>query len=307
MIPRRFRIRNKGRLNSAPNEYTNSPIEDILEQKKYAIEQKLRMESQKVGAYDLAGNKIKKIFSRGDDFLIYEIEGATESESFRVSVDTVIDSDPQGYIKRYEEIKTSIDDFRSILHKGVHDKSMKHRAASAISTALRGDVRRAKLLFEKINEEVLKEYKAISNGRLNYLLASLAALLLLVTSTLIMYALRKNAFITENPQFKNFIYAATFSALGGFFSICINLKDIEFERSLAWWKYEIYGVQRILLASICGVIAYILVASDILLSFMTKSPNSQLALMAICILSGFSEKLIPNALLRLESKEGESS
>jgi hypothetical protein len=39
---------------------------------------------------------------------------------------------------------------------------------------------------------------------------------------------------------------------------------------------------------------------------MAKSPSAGLAIMAICVLSGFSEKLIPNTLRRLESKEDQS-
>jgi hypothetical protein len=46
-----------------------------------------------------------------------------------------------------------------------------------------------------------------------------------------------------------------------------------------------------------------LVASEILFSFLMKSQNASLALMVICVLAGFSEKLIPNALRRLEEKE----
>ena len=307
MTPRRFRTQKKRILHSdAEKNPSNKPINET-ELKRYATEQKIRMGKYKVGELDSVGYKIAKVFSRGDDFLIYEIDGATESESFRVIVDTVIDADPDGILKRYEEIKPSIDDFRSILYQGVHDKSIKHRAASAISTALRGDTDRSKLLFQKITEEVRKEYENISFGRFNYLLSAFAALIIFCTIAGIAYANRQNVFLIANPQFKSIIYAAGFAALGGFFSVCINFKDIEFERALTWWRYEMYGLQRIVLASICGVISYLLVSSDILLSFITKSPNATLALMAVCVLSGFSEKLIPNALKRLESKEGEAA
>lgn len=273
------------------------------EEKEYATGQKSRMNCYKVGELDIAGNKITKILTRGDDFLVYEIEGLSESESFKVIVDTMIDSDPNGYIKRYEKIKPSIDDFRSILHKGVHDKSVKNRAASAISTAMRGDVDGAKAIFIKIREQVEQEHRTISNGRFNYLGSSFVAMLILAIVAAVLYGCRRTEFIVSNALFKQFCYAASFAALGGFLSVCINLKDIQFERSLETWMYQAYGIQRIILAACCGIVAYLAVASDVLFSFLMKSPNAGLALMVVCVLSGFSEKLIPNALRKLETKE----
>jgi hypothetical protein len=117
------------------------------------------------------------------------------------------------------------------------------------------------------------------------------------------YVMRKEDFVINNALLKYFFYAACFSSLGGFLSICINLRDLEFERSMAWWKFEIYGLQRIILASACGVVAYLLIASGIFFSFLVGAKNSSLTIMVICVLAGFSEKLIPNALGRLEVKE----
>jgi hypothetical protein len=304
--PRRFRKFKKTAVHAVAAQSVPLEAIDSEELKRYAQEQKARMDGYKVGALDNSGNRIVKVFSRGDDFLIYEIEGVSESESFKVLVDTVIDADPNGYIQRFEKIKPSIDDFRSILYKGVHDKSVKHRAASAISTALRGDIDGAKAIFEKIKSQVLEEYKNVSDGRFNYLGSSFAAMIVLLVIAGVFYCQRDSDFLIKNPLVKYFMYSAAFAAIGGFLSVCINLKDIEFERSLEWWKYEAYGVQRIVLAAICGVISYLLIASDILLSFMAKSPSAGLAIMAICVLSGFSEKLIPNTLRRLESKEDQS-
>lgn len=303
MIPRRFRSY-KSKIKTVKQQESILPeIADSEEIKRYAEAQKARMDGYKVGCLDNSGNVIAKVFSRGDDFLIYEIEGAAESESFRVLVDTKIDADPDGYIRRYESIKPDIGDFRAILYKGVHDKSVKHRAATAISTALRGDVDGARLMFRKINNQVNQEYREISNGRINYLGSAVAAFFVLLLFSVFLYLCRNTDAVEKNQLLKNFIYASSFAALGGFLSICIDLKDVEFERSLDAWKYRAYGVQRIILAATCGLISYLLVASDILLSFLTRSANAKLALMAICVLSGFSEKLIPNALRRLESKD----
>ena len=303
MVPNRFGAFKKKNLHSQEKVKPTSPDVSSEELKIYAEEQKKRMAGYTIGKTDNSGNVISKIFSRGDDFLIYEIEGAAESDSFRVLVDTKIDSDPNEYVKKYEKIKPEISKFRSILHKGVHDKSVKHRAAGAISTALRGDIETSRKIFAEINTSVQTEYKNISDGRLSYLGSSFFVTILFCIVAIIFYCNRDSTLIIKNPLLKHFFYAASFATLGGFFSICTNLKDIEFERSIQLWKYGIYGVQRLTLAAICGVISYLLVASEILLSSITKGPNAALTLMAICVLAGFSEKFIHNALKRLESKE----
>lgn len=303
MVPKRFRAKKKKIFYSQENAKSTLPDVNSEELKSYAEEQRKRMTGYMIGKKDNSGNIISKIFSRGDDFLIYEIEGAAESDSFRVLVDTKIDSDPDGYVKKYEKIKPEISYFRSILHKGVHDKSVKHRAAGAISTALRGDIETSRKIFAEIDTSVQKEYKNISDGRLSYLGSSFIFTILFCLAAIIFYCNRDSVFVIKNSFLKHFFYAASFAALGGFFSICTNLKDIEFERSIELWKYGIYGVQRLTLAAICGVISYLLVASELLLSSITKGPNAALTLMAICVLAGFSEKLIHNALKRLESKE----
>ena len=274
-----------------------------VQEQEYAKKQRERMLEYKVGALDNSGNTISRIYSRGDDFLIYEIADQKESESFRVLVDTQLEEDPNGYVRQYEKIKPELGEFRSILYKGVYDKSIKHRAAAAVSTAIRGDIDTARQIFQKINKQVHEEYESISSGRMRYVGAAFFLVCIFILISFILYVCRAGSWILHIPLVKNFLYAATFSSVGGFVSICMNLREIEFERALSSWKYSIYGAQRILLAAFFGVIAYLLIASDVLLSFLTKSPNSYLAIMAICIISGFSEKLIPNALRRLESKE----
>jgi hypothetical protein len=116
---------------------------------------------------------------------------------------------------------------------------------------------------------------------------------------------------------KHFVYALAFSSLGGLFAISIKLKEILIEKGNTPMiirlkglsieiknfnpAYAIYGAQRISLSILAGMIALVLVKSETIFAFL-NSTNNIYTLMAICVVAGFSETLIPNALKKLEEK-----
>jgi hypothetical protein len=269
---------------------------------KYKLEQRARLGKMVVGGKDSSGNTISNVYSRGDEYIIYEISGVSEPESFRVLIDTEIESDPNDLIPRFEAIKGELVDFRSILYKGVHDKSVKHRAANAVSTAIRGDLNKAREIFAKITEQVTKEYRSILLGRLLYLSGAISFLSAALLVSLAMYYFRETRFVNHILTLKEMIYAATFSGCGGLLSVSISFQEIQFERELRSYSYYAYGAQRIMLAGLCGIFTYILIKSGILFSFLLKSDNPFITLMTLCAAAGFSETLIPNALRNLENK-----
>ena len=268
----------------------------------YKREQRDRLKALTIGNKDNSGNTIKKIYSRGDEYVIYDIADGDESESFRVMIDTEIESDPNGLIARFESIKEELTDFRSILHKGVHDKSIKHRAANAVSTAIRGDVDAAKKIFQRISDQVNAEYKSILLGRILYLSGGFGLVCLLSCASIGLYLLRDSEFVKYISTLREIIYAVTFAGFGGLLSISINLNSITFERELQSYSYFIYGLQRIIFSGLGGLFTFVAIKSGLALSFILKAESPLFAMLAICVVSGFSETLIPNTLRNLESK-----
>lgn len=268
----------------------------------YKKEQRVRLAKYIVGGKDSNGYEIVNIYSKGDEFVVYEITGVSEPESFRVILDTEIESDPENLIQNYESIKENLAEFRSVLYKGIHDKSVKHRAANAISTAIRGDIETAKLIFEKIKAQVASEYEAILFGRMLYILGAFVFLFITSVTSMLLYIFRDSEFVMGIPYVKNIIYAAAYAGCGGLLSVCINFQSIKFERELKLYAYFAYGIQRIIIACLCGVFAHALITGGIAFSFIMKTGHSYMALMAMCLASGFSETIIPNALKKLESK-----
>ncbi|WP_367256528.1 hypothetical protein [Pseudomonas sp. stari2] len=269
----------------------------------YKQGQRERLRQFVIGGKDTSGHTIVNVFTRGDEFVVYAIADADEPETFKVYVDTEIESDPKNIMGRLESIKEELADFRSILHKGVHDKSIKHRAANAVSTALRGDPDSAKKIFIKIREQVNKEYMIVQRGRVLYLSGAFSSAIMLVLFALISYSLRNSEWAQNIGVIKDFLYAVSFSALGGLLSISLNLKSIAFERELQLYAYFVYGVQRIVLAALGGTFAFVAVKSGLVLSLVLTSAEPMYAMLAVCIAAGFSETLIPNALQKLESSD----
>ncbi len=288
-------------MQSENKESVSQPKLDVAEI--YKNEQKARMSKYVIGGKDINESTISNIYSRHDEFVIYEISGVRENESFRIVLDPIIESDKE-LLYKLEEIEGDIANFRSILYKGIHDTSIKHRAAHAISSALRGNnVAKAQEIFEGIKDQVTKEYESILFGKLLYLSGAFGFLFLLLGISVYFYICREEEWLKHILQLKNIIYASAFAGCGGLLSVCINLRFMRFERALKGYAYCIYGVQRIVLAALGGIFAYILIEGRFLFTFVLESKNPLIAIMAVCVASGFSETLIPNALRKLESIE----
>ncbi|MGZ5620446.1 MAG: hypothetical protein ACXWFG_06225 [Methylobacter sp.] len=273
------------------------------EQKDYEKETKEKMAKFVVGGTDTIGNTIKRIFSKGDEFVIYDISGVSSIESMKVFIRSKKEDDIE-LEKRYQLIKEEFSKFKSVLYKTNADLSYKWRAANAISVALCGnkDVDVAKRLLETITKEALDEYKEIQCGRLWYLCGALIFTLITTLVALGLYLLRTSDFVSNNQGLTLFVYASAFSAFGGLLSISIKLKEILIEKELDNIKYALYGAQRLLFSILAGFAVVILIKSGIVFANLMAGNNHLYALMTMCYLAGFSETLIPNALKNLEEK-----
>jgi len=269
----------------------------------YRKEQKARLAAFVIGAKDLSGDLITKIYSRGDEYVIYEVAGLSEEEAFRTLIDTAIEEDPEGILGRFEDIKLEIVTFRSMIFKGIHDKSVKHQAAAAISTALRGDTAKAKEIFQSISERVCREYTSFQRGRILYSVGALSLTVLALITAVLAFVFVDASNTEKLNQLKPFAYAGAFASLGGFLSVCINIRGMHFERDLGAGHFLIYGAQRLLISIMCGVLAYTIIKSGVALSFVLASPSPTLAVLVICAVAGFSETFIPNSLAGMEKKE----
>jgi len=266
-------------------------------------EQKKRIEKFVIGGSDLIGNTIQRIFSKGDDFVIYDVSGVSLIESMKVFISEKKKGDIEPE-KNYQQIKDEFDKFKSVLYKTNADLSYKCRAANAISVAISGnkDVGMAKSLLQKITEEALTEYKDNQQGRLWYLCGAIISTIMATILGLIAYICRASDFAQYNQGLIIFCYSSVFSTFGGLLSVSINLKNVSIEKALNNPMYAIYGSQRLLFSILGGIAVVLLVKSKMFFGDLMSGDKNLYALMAICYLSGFSETLVPNALKNLEGK-----
>lgn len=292
----------------------NPPLPLTEEQKKqkeqedYEKETKEKMAKFVVGGTDTVGETIKRIFSKGDEFVIYDISGASSIESMKVFIRSKKEDDIE-LERRYQLVKEEFSKFKSVLYKTNADLSYKWRAANAISVALSGskDVELAKKLLETTTKEALDEYKEIQCGRLWYLCGALVFTVITTLVALVFYLIRTSDFALTNQGLILFVYASAFSAFGGLLSISIKLKEILIEKELDNNKYAIYGAQRLLFSILAGFAVVVLIKSGIVFAGLMSGNDNLYALMAMCYLAGFSETLIPNALKNLEEKSEKKS
>jgi len=279
--------------------------EERNQEESYEAKQKRTLESLVIGATDLNGNKVTKVYARGDEHVIYDIGGVNPVDSLKVVIYTKIE-DNVTPINDFQSVKDSFDRLKSVLYKTESDSSFRQRAASAIVTAILGNVDEAKSLLVNIEQDVNEDYKHKIYGRLFYLLGSIIVTSILSFTSLWIYLNRTTKFLVENKELSIICYAVTYAALGGFFSVSLKAKEVFNQRAISYWMYTVYGAERLLVSIISGLATYTLISSGLVLSTFHTANGEVYTLLSVCFLSGFSETLIPNSLSKLESKSNDT-
>lgn len=269
----------------------------------YKKESKEKLDKFVIGGKDTLGNTIERIFSKGDEFVIYDVAGVSPIESIKVFIRQEKKEDLT-LEKNYNDVKEEFNKFKSVLYKTNADLSYRTRAAHAVSVALSGDrnVEKANALLHGIVIEALADYRDMQKGRLFYLAGALAISSIVIMVGIIAYLNRSSNFAFENTGLLIFLYSAAFSTFGGLFSISYKIKEIVIEKGLDKWKYFMFGAQRVLFSILGGFAVIVLVKSRILFADLGVDGNNLYGMLAICYLAGFSETFIPNALKSLEEK-----
>lgn len=275
--------------------------ETITKEEAYLREQKLAIESIKVGKECPSGCIVKKIYARGDEHVIYEIDSINSIESIRVYIHTKIEDDITP-LSNFQKVKDRFDKAKSSIFKYSANSSYKQRAASALVTAIMGDVDEANKIFDNIESDAKEDFQQRVYGRIFYLLGAIVLGALICTSALLAHVWRGSEFFTSNYILLHFLYAAAYASAGGFFSVSLKAKDVWAQQAINNWMYAIYGAERLIISAIAGVITYTTIKSGLIFSFIETSDSAAYLMLSICFLSGFSESLIPNYMGKLEKE-----
>lgn len=268
---------------------------------KYEKWQQERIEHFTVGASDYAGNIISRVYSRFDEFIIYELQDIPTHESLRVFIQSKDEYD-ESKIILFQQCKPHFDEFIANCYRYNCASIYRKRAATVLSSILLGILNPTEDNFKKINDDIKLDYTNTMLGRNYYQLGAITLSIITIILSATIYLTRTTDFITHNHFIPVVFYAAAFASMGGFISVSLKIKSLHTDRELNKSNYFLYGAERILFSIIAGILVYFMLKGNLIFGFLNTDSDISFSIYVICALSGFSETLIPNTLRNLETK-----
>lgn len=249
---------------------------------------------------DTNGNKIVEIYIKADEYVIYEIQTKTSSNSLKVYIHTKEEENEEPII-RYGQVRANFNKFKGLLYKVNDDVSYKGRVAHILSHAIAtNQIKEANNQFEDLFTEINTEYLNQFKRRLYYLITILIITILLIGVSGCIYGF---ALLEGLVQLKNIIFMATAGSIGGFISVSRRLKKTVFEKGVAMNHYIIYGIERVFISMFGAAIIYFAIYGNVIFGFVKEMDNPTVGFILFSFVAGFSETLIPNLLIKLEAEK----
>lgn len=261
----------------------------------------------KKGDKDVLGDVIDKIFYRKTnesnevDYLIYEI---SDGELRFDAIDTLA--------KKLVNYSSSIVDIQSSLNI---NPELKKRYNPFLANLIRNIFESEtsvdlKPIFIKLQDKIIGNILSIA--KLKYLKLCLYLLLIVLGSALIFWWY--NSTISGTYFFKSFnedlirmFYLAVAGSVGGFISVTLKINKIPIDPFIPFKRTRLDAFIRIILAMIFGILIFWFIKSEFISFIDSKKlnfnqPKGTLLSLSIAVISGFSERLIPNILSRQENR-----
>ncbi|MNZ78253.1 hypothetical protein D3C78_968190 [compost metagenome] len=277
------------------------PRDGLSKEEVYIREQKSAISGIKVGDNCPLGSMVTKIFARGDEYVVYEIDSKSPIESIKVYIHTKVE-DNEEPLNNFQKAKDRFDKIKSIIFKYGADSSYKQRTASAVVAAIRGDILEAERIFSNIENDAESDFKKRVYGRVFYLLGALILSALTCCFALLAYIHRESAILAQNSGLLIFIYSSAYAAMGGLFSVSLKAKDVWVQQVISDWMYSIYGAERLIISIIAGLLSCTAMKAGLIFSFAEINGSASYFMLSVCFVSGFSESLVPNYMGKLEKE-----
>jgi len=250
------------------------------------------------GGKDSSGYEIVDVLAKGNEYAVYEIEHADINNRLRVLVEGFTDESEKSLMERFAVVKQKYIEAKGLLYRSSNFGMMKNRVAHALATALASDkvdgVKEFNLLIASIKEEA----EAVVRNRASYMLPMIIGIVVSAGFAINFMDERENS----TPTWQ-LIGLALGSSLGGGLAILSKTKNLRFEEYGSKFHYFVFGLERVLLALVAGSIAFVLVKARFL--FPDIAISSYWSLMAIIIVAGFSEMLVPSFLETISTKKSQ--
>lgn len=249
----------------------------------------------KIGNKDLSGNLITDVLAKGNEYAVYEIDTPDINKKLRVLIDGIDDESEAKITESYVHVKEKYITAKGLLYRSVNYGLMKNRVAHTLATALSGYHEIALQQFERLIVDINKEYKDSFVRRIFYI----APGYILLTALVVFLALNTMGFIYINDAVFVWIAVANAAITGGVFSLTLNLPKMRFEAEIGRAIFMIFGLERISISVLAGVICTIGIRSKFIMANVFGASIDIWALLFVVIVSAFSEKMVPNIIMKL--------
>jgi hypothetical protein len=237
----------------------------------------------KKGDVDSSGNTVARIFSKEPGrYVIYE----TTDHEVKVRGTNV----SLAHHPKITQLMSKLGDLTT------HSRSLPTKYNSSMAHAMKilldGDAEASYLSLLTTFRD-MKRF--LSRGaKFAYLSGASALMIVSFIAYVIAYKVGISSFLTARM-----FDAAVAASMGGFLSVAIGTESLKIDLQDGYTVNIGYGAMRILMAIISGVVTLFLIESRLILPSLKDAPENS-GLVIAAFLSGFSEKLIPNLLRKIE-------
>jgi hypothetical protein len=257
-----------------------------------------KFQNYKMGEKDHQGRTISTIFLQKSDCIIYEAKDESAGKAISIGDITWSTTNPQ-----LVQCLSALDAQTMpvyMLAKG--NPRFMRMAINAHGSALFLCATDKSESAVKVLEDARNKLTGLKSleGRLHYLLSCMVLLVICVAVTIGLVAAGN-----VPPGILFYFFIVTCGSLGGFLSVSLNLRKLDIDPEAPRSINIISGTSRILIGMIGAVLVYFLIKANILLGLISQA-NSEYAILAACIVAGFSETLVPNILRKMEQQGSKS-
>lgn len=228
---------------------------------------------------------IKRIISINSNIAVYFSDG--NSIAYEFSEDRVL--------SEYGLVKSEFDRLIKLIPINAPDsmiRQLKHELGTSLFHALSSsNIEDALSFFDNVSSKINK-LKTPEQAKITFVAYSISL------STIAISALIYLSFALHNMS--DIVLCMLFGVVGALLSTLQRNISFDIDLLASYWMYFAHAFIKILTGIISGLVIFLISHSGIALSF---AKDNTYALLLFCLISGFSERYIPDLLAKIKDRE----
>jgi hypothetical protein len=161
-----------------------------------------------------------------------------------------------------------------------------------------GNIAKASEILEKAKKYL--QARSIENARMWYIFTACTCTTLLVIIAIVIWVCHSTVKHTIGNNPFDVLLGSLLGGVGALFSVLSRTKDIKVDAAAGWPIHCLESAARIGTGSIGAIVIALAIKGNILLGIIRSADHSLSALLAICIISGISERIVPSFIKQVE-------